>query len=281
MQVKDRIMSSLSQAQSLLLAEQLATFGDVPGALKLCTDILAAEPDNSEARRLRGALQFRSGRIAAYRINLPHRTDRLMESRENEARQGVPEGAVKLFPAIADPESGAIGCGKSHIAVLTDFFLYQSAPYCMVLEDDLDFLRPIHEVTEILADLEAARAAWDVLLLDAIDVTLIGQFGPSLLQVLETYCTGGYIVRRAYVPKLLACFVDGVSQLERFRSISRTSFEADLEIRKRFAIDASWRQLQRRDCWMMGDPPLGQQRPSYSDIEGKDVDLTKRGLVQD
>jgi hypothetical protein len=271
-------MSNLTVDQSLQLAEQLVSFGDEKGALAQCANILAVAPDNDAARRLSGAIQFRTGRVAAYRINLPHRTDRLAECKANETHQGIPERIVTLFPAIADPDSGAIGCGKSHIAVLTDFFLHSQAPYCMVLEDDFDFLRPAYQVMETLDRLEHARARWDVLLLDAIDITLVGEFGLSLLQVLETHCTAGYVVSRAYVPKLLACFTDAVAQMDRFRAVSRTGYEADLEIRKRFAIDISWRHLQRRDCWLMADPPFGHQRPSYSDIEKKQADLTKRGL---
>jgi hypothetical protein len=40
----------------------------------------------------------------------------------------------------------------------------------------------------------------------------------------------------------------------------------------RFAIDQAWKALQRRDRWYIFSPAFGRQRPSFSDIEQRDVD---------
>jgi glycosyl transferase family 25 len=257
--------------QMLELAQSMVAMGDAQGALARCSEILAAQPEHKGAQALAALIQCRSGQIAAYRINLDKRPDRLSECRANEGQFLYPEEFIVRLPAVAD-EFGAVGCGKSHVVALADAFARQSAPYCMVLEDDFNFLRPASDLFSALGRMRASGLQWDVLLLSATEVKPIDQppEAPFLLRVFEGQTTSGYIVNRPYLPKLISCFSETVAQLERFRDVDARAY-----IVSRFAIDIAWKQLQRRDRWFIANPSFGHQRAGYSDIEGKVEDYQK------
>lgn len=264
--VKDFSMSELDLVQALQLAEQLVVIGDLPAALARCREVLAIDPDNAQAQKLTVAIQLGNGDLAGYRINLAKRTDRMEECRKNQSEFGYPDDAITLIRAVEDSDFGAIGCGKSHIEGLTDYFVNGKSPYCMMLEDDFDFLRPAHELLDSLANIGKSGLHWDVLLLAGTRVLPFEQpaSAPFLLRVLDSQTTAGYIVNKHYVPKLLGCFLDAVAQLERFRGV-----EARHLIHSRFAIDIAWKNLQRQDHWYIANPVFGHQRVGFSDIEGK------------
>jgi hypothetical protein len=135
----------------------------------------------------------------------------------------------------------------------------------MVLEDDFDFRQPVEALIETLGAMGENGLDWDVLLLSGWKVIPLAQppQAPFLLQVFEAMTTAGYIVNRRYIPTLLRCFTEAVTQLERFRAFRPRK---DL-ITLRYAIDMAWQDLQRRDRWFIGNPTFGHQRPSYSDNE--------------
>jgi hypothetical protein len=258
-------MSGLNSEQALELAQQLFAIGDLQGALSRCGEILAHSPEHGGARELSAAIHGRSGMIAGYCLNLEKRSDRVEECLRNRAEFGFPEGMIGFWKAVLDSDFGAIGAGKSHIAALTDFFLHGTSPYCMVLEDDFDFLRPAADLFEVMLRIKASGLRWDVLLLTGNDVIPFEQpqAAPFLLRVLEAQSGAGYIVNRPYLPTLLACFLETVAQLERFRG-----FNPRKAVVQRFALDIAWKNLQRRDHWYIVNPSFGHQRPSHSDIEG-------------
>jgi hypothetical protein len=257
-------MSGLTGEQALQLAEQFLAMGDVADAKARCDEILAAQPDHPGALRLAAAIQFRSGLIAGYSLNLPARTDRAARSSKTLHEAGFPEGVVAPMSAIADPEFGALGCGKSHIAALTDAFIRSRSPDCLVVEDDFEWLEPAHLLVRRLTAMAAAGLRWDVLLLGASEVMPYGQAPVNgLLRVFEASSAVGYVVNRPYLPTLLNCFVEAVAQLERFRDIRPRS-----AVTGRFAIDVAWKSLQRRDHWYIANPALGHHRAGHSDIEG-------------
>jgi len=267
------VTSDLDSSLSLQLAEQLIAIGDLNGAFARCAEILATEPGHLGARKLAAAIQYRSGMIAAYRINLDKRNDRLAQSIANEAACGFPEGFIQRVSAVEDRDYGTVGCEKSHIVALTDAFINRDSPYCMVLEDDFEFLEPAHVLTERLAEIKASGVRWDVLLLGAINVIPYQQpeAPDSLLRVFEAGSAAGYIVNRPYLPKLLNCFVEGVSQLERYRN-----FQPREAVGGHFSTDVVWWALQRRDHWYIANPAFGHQRPGSTDIAGRLVDFGPR-----
>ena len=265
-------MADLSSDQSLELAGHLVAMGDLAGALDRCQEILADEPGHAGARRMTAALQCRTGQIAAYRINLDKRADRMDECFANEAEFGYPSGFIKRLSAVADADYGAVGCGKSHIAALTDCFTRTDSPLCMVLEDDFNFAQPVETMIEALEIIRQSGVEWDVLLLMGGGVVPIGQPQPVpfLLQVFRSALTAGYIVKRSYIPKLLACFYDSVTLLERYRGFQPRK---DL-ISMRFPIDMSWLELQRKDRWFIFNPTFGYPRPGFSDIANEFQDYS-------
>lgn len=265
-------MSNLMSDQMLELAQSMLAMGDPQGALARCAEILAAEPSHAGARALATLIQCRSGQIAAYRINLDKRADRLAESRKNEMASGFPENFIVRLPAVEDRDYGAVGCGKSHVAALADAFSRQASPYCMVLEDDFDFLRGADELFGVLGQMQRAGLQWDVLMLAGTYVRPLDQpsEAPFLLRLFEAQSTSGYIVNRPYIPHLLGCFAETVAQLERFRAAA----DARGFIGSRFAIDIAWKRLQQRDRWYIANPTFGHQRADYSDIEGKVEDYS-------
>ena len=71
--------------------------------------------------------------------------------------------------------------------------------------------------------------------------------------------TSGYIIHKRFIPILLKNFEDCVSILETKNN-------------KNMAIDQNWKSLQRfENKFYVASPRLGKQRPSYSDIEKKEV----------
>lgn len=214
-----------------------------------------------------------AGLIAAYRLNLDKRPDRLAQSVANETAHGYPQGFIQRVSAVEDSDYPTVGCEKSHIIALTDAFINRDTPYCMVLEDDFDFLETADRLLERLGELRAAGQPWDVMLLGAHNVIPYRQNGApdSLLRVFEAGSAAGYIVNRPYLPKLLNCFVEGVVQLERYRHVNPRDY-----IGQHFATDVVWWALQRRDNWYIANPALGHQRPGSPDIDGKTTDHSGR-----
>lgn len=257
-------MSGLSADQALQLAEQLLAMGDLADAQARCAEILAAEPGHPGALRLSSVLQFRAGLIAGYRLSLPARTDRAARAMKNLRAMGFPDGVVTPLAAIPDADFGALGRAKSHIAALTEAFIRSKSPYCMVLEDDFEFLAPAQDLTARLAAMAAVGLRWDVLLLGGSELMPYGQAPlPGLARVFEASGPVGYVVNRPYLPTLLHCFVEAVAQLERFRDVRPRSL-----VTGRFALDVAWKSLQRRDHWYIANPAFGHHRAGYSDIEG-------------
>ena len=74
--------------------------------------------------------------------------------------------------------------------------------------------------------------------------------------------TSGYILRRRYLPTLLALWRETLAERRRqggTRSVAN-------------AIDVVWKTLQCRDRWFLSAPKLGFQRKSYSDLQFREVD---------
>ena len=71
-----------------------------------------------------------------------------------------------------------------------------------------------------------------------------------------------YVISNHYYPILLQNFKEGCQKLIQFYEPSR------------YALDRYWKQLQARHNWYIIMPPICIQRPSYSDIERRNVDYT-------
>ena len=208
--------------------------------------------------------------LAIYCINLDKRTDRWNECLANYLHHGLPPEMVTKWKACEDAEFGALGCARSHVAVLADYLTNRSEPYCLVLEDDFDLLRQWNDFVNDFNLMQSNRLDWDALLFAGTSTIAYTEAPKGLARIIESQSTCGYLVARGYVPQLLRCFSKSIVMLEKFRDSAPRVQWTD-----RFAIDQAWKNLQRTDRWYIFTPALGHQRPSYSDIEQKTVDYSK------
>lgn len=212
-----------------------------------------------------------------YTINLERRNDRWSEAVANYSAHGLPPEAVRRWPAVVDDDFGALGCAKSHVAALAHYLTQESSPYCLIMEDDFDFIRPWSELVANVDQLAQQRIDWDVLMLTGTAVVAGPPQAPGVARLFEAQSAAAYLVQRRYAARILACFADGIAQMEEFRALRPREF-----ITMRLATDQSWKPLQRRDRWYIFSPSFGRQRTSYSDIEQKTVnyDVLTYGLPQ-
>lgn len=207
--------------------------------------------------------------LKIYAINLDRRVDRWSELLASSLQFGLSPQAIERVSAVEDSQFGALGCAKSHLMALSHFLVHDTAPYCLILEDDFDLTRSWSEFIEIFNKVVEQRLDWDVLLLMGTAVLAVPEPHLNIARIIEAQSAAAYLVQRRYVPQLLGCFADCVPHLEKMRSINLRDF-----VTSRHAIDQAWKFLQRRDHWYILSPSLGRQRPSYSDIEQKHVDYT-------
>lgn len=93
--------------------------------------------------------------LRIYAINLDHRSDRWQTLQANALAHGLAPQAIRRWSAVADPDFGALGCAKSHVAALAHFLTADDAPYALVLEDDFEFVRPFGELLQAVNALNA------------------------------------------------------------------------------------------------------------------------------
>jgi glycosyl transferase family 25 len=205
--------------------------------------------------------------LKTYCINLDHRQDRWQECIANYGEYGVPVDQVERISGVRDEDFGALGCAKSHMAVLSRFLSHESSPYCLVLEDDFNFHHSWNDFISGVNRLNAEGVGWDVILLGATAVVPKAQPANGFSRVFEAQSAVAYMVRRDYVFKLLGCFAESISPMELLRPLHLRTWAVS-----RFAIDVAWKRLQCCDHWYIFHPAIGKQRASYSDIEMRNVD---------
>lgn len=210
---------------------------------------------------------------SCYLISLDAREDRRAMFVTNTDSQGFELNTFEWIRAIEDKDFGGLGCAKSHLLAMTKFMTETENEWCCIFEDDFNF-RDTREATEQAIDYTFKKFPdLDVFLLGGTKLTPIptnaevGMY--KVNQVFESATTSGYIVRRRYVKQLMINCMDSIIGMEKFRAASPRSV-----IYHKFAIDQTWKKLQRTDNWYCTIPMLGAQVPSYSDIEKADIDYT-------
>lgn len=195
-------------------------------------------------------------------INLESRIDRLIQVRAELKNWGIEN--TERFNAVNMP-NGAIGCSISHIKCL-ELAKERNYPHVFICEDDIQCV-DIPKLREQFASFNAEEDTWDVLLVGGNNAPPYRLINDGLMQVYNCQTAVGYIVKRHYYSKLIANFRDGVKQLMR-----------NPENHREFAVDMYWKRLQKEDRWLMLLPLTVTQRPSYSNIEKRDVDYSKMML---
>lgn len=205
--------------------------------------------------------------LRVYAINLDHRGDRWQALQANAQAHGLAPRAIRRWSAVADPDFGALGCAKSHVAALAHFLTADDAPYALILEDDFEFLRPFGDLLQSVNALNAQRLDWDVLLLMGTAVLALPPQPGGVARVLESQSAAAYLFSRRYAAQLLGCLAEGLPHMEALRASPARALAAH-----RHAVDQAWKALQRRDRWYIFSPAFGRQRPGFSDIERREVD---------
>lgn len=176
-------------------------------------------------------------------INLDSRTDR-REKFENQMKEYGFE--CERFSAICEPHNGALGCTKSHLAVLR---LAKERNYRRVLifEDDFMFTVSSEIVHEQLSRLLEIPVQFDVCFL-SYNVMLSEDTPYSFIRrATNTQTASGYIIEQHYYDVLI------------------NNFEGSIDSNK--PLDIEWKHLQCSDRWYYFTTRMGIQRSGYSDIQ--------------
>lgn len=201
-----------------------------------------------------------------YFINLDHRYDRAQAFYDMMEKMGVDEKHITRISGIFEPLNGALGCTKSHIHVI-EVFLESPYKRCCILEDDFDFLSKQRLETFSSEIQTVDPKEWDLILMSGI--LFKGEASPYtfLTRVFDLQTSSSYILTKEYAPFLLDNMKEGAEALDiYFKGSGRAIGD--------YCLDMYWKNLQKRDRWFLSNPILGYQRPSYSDIQKKEVDYT-------
>ena len=199
-------------------------------------------------------------------INLQHRTDRKeFILHEIQKIKNINEDQIYRIDAVLEPMCGHIGCGKSHIKAL-ELAIQNNWQSVLILEDDFYFTEHYEGENSFnkIQNLE-----WDVMLLaQGYHCNQDSEYA-FLKKARRATTASGYIVRQHYYTILLDNFKGSISTMEQeFKKHSENCVAQNAPISKLnicSAIDQYWFSLQERDTFYMFDPPIGSQRPIWSD----------------
>lgn len=196
-------------------------------------------------------------------INLAHREDRKREVLAELNRVQCPTELIERVEAVklqlpkdhpAYACAGYLGCGKSHLAAMERIQQNPQWNHVLVLEDDFSFETDTALVWKVLTS-AFTDLSWDVFMLTTTSPYPERQGCNRAFATKITEATGaaGYIVSRPYLDKMLACYRESTSGLERTGRLNP------------YVNDHAWQVLQANDRWLLADPIIGYQRPSHSD----------------
>lgn len=205
----------------------------------------------------------------AYVINLDERTDRWQQCQDEVRRLGGNPERLQRFSAVRSGVHGSIGCALSHANVLTRFLTESTAPWCLVLEDDFSFVRPAAEMVADVALFLQRQPAWDALLLSGNAVLSVVSGQAEYHRVIASQTASAYVVTRRAAVKLIPKLLLGAERLrELMPAVPPASWQL---LTNHYAADQIWKDLQREGGWYILSRRTVVQRPSYSDIELRNV----------
>ena len=187
-------------------------------------------------------------------INLDHRTDRKEALEKELAELGLP---FERFSAIKH-EFGAVGCSKSHMAILK-LAKERKYPRVLILEDDFTFVAHRDTVERVLGQVRDEGKPYDVCMISYNILQSEALSDPYWRKMTNGQTLSGYIIQEHYYDKLINVVEPSIPLLEQTRQ------------QHNYAIDVVMKQLQWGDKWYYTTERLGIQRPSYSDIEYRNV----------
>ena len=186
-------------------------------------------------------------------INLKHRVDR---------KEHILQEIKKIDPTLSKthhisaeyiPTNGALGCSRSHIKTLQFFLDHPEWNTCLLLEDDFTFSS---DPSQTLSYLLTTLPTYDMILLGCgtHDYITTGTEYSSILRVLSSQTTSGYIVHRDYIPLLLDNFITSSKYIAEHGKIHE------------YCLDIYWKRLMPLGKWYTFSSRIGYQYESFSDI---------------
>jgi len=193
-----------------------------------------------------------------YYINLDKRVDRKTQLLEELNKMNIDMNKVKRIPGVIS-HIPCLGCSMAQLNVLLDF---QQNNYnnCLILEDDFTFKHDQNTTFEILNNFWNSGKQWDVFMMSANIKNFALTDHKNIYKVLDAQTASGYAVNKNFLPILLNNYQDGINQLSKLE-----------KRRNDLCVDMYWKRLQPNSNWFLLNPKLGYQRPSFSDIENKNV----------
>jgi glycosyl transferase family 25 len=191
-------------------------------------------------------------------INLDHRLDRMDVINKFIKEGKFPEEKVMRFSAIKE-SVGAVGCSKSHIAVI-EMAIKQNYGNILILEDDVEWLCDVNSCYDQIKNLVSSEN----------DVVLLGGGYNCIVdtnQALFSFCTSSYIVKKHYFERLLSNFKGSLRNL-----IGNDELKIYPQDEQRIKndhtneLDTCWSLLMRMDNWRVVIPKCVNQIASYSDV---------------
>jgi hypothetical protein len=187
-------------------------------------------------------------------INLKARTERFSSFMDQMNRLGIEN--VTRFEGIAD-RIGAIGCTRSHAAVVRDM-IAAGWPCMMICEDDLRF-RVSRDKLDALVEAFLNDESAEVACLE-FNAQKTRRHSSLFLRATESQNAGCYLIKAPIAPALLEAFEEGIAAM---------SNGGDTLL---YNIDIVWKPLQRSRVFLVPIERVAYQEPGYSDIERRFVD---------
>jgi len=187
-------------------------------------------------------------------INLDHRVDRKEAIEAELYKVGLP---FERFPAIAHA-FGAVGCSQSHLAVLK---LARQRKYkrVLILEDDFMFKVSKDVFVKEMRDIHESNKPYDVCMIAYNVMRSVNAPEPFWKKIIDAQTLCGYLVNDHYYDTLIDLIEPSIPLLEQTQQ------------KHIHAIDVVIKSVQPRDKWYHTTTRIGIQRPSYSDIEQRNV----------
>jgi GR25 family glycosyltransferase involved in LPS biosynthesis len=205
-----------------------------------------------------------TNKITGFYINLDSREDRKTHFEELKRNHPFFEN-VERMSAVCE-SNGAIGCGKSHIQVLSKCLELDGEVF-LVCEDDLTILNEEH--FKKFVDSIDIHEDWDLITLTPRGTTMKGEeLSNGFSRIYNNQTTTGYIIKKSIIPNLIENLNKAINGLEKGGAPVT------------YSIDQYWKRLQTKHRFYYFNHIFAGQLPGYSDIEETNVNYNKRFIEQ-